>query len=71
MALEASKLRQMDDTELAVRAAEIQKELFDIRHKQATKEDPNTSRMKTLRRDFARIQTIVNEKRRAGAANTT
>ncbi len=68
MALKAAQLREMDDTELAVRAAEIQKEIYDIRHKQVTKEDPNTSRIKILRRDFARIQTVVNERQRAEAA---
>ncbi len=68
MALKASELRKMDDTELAVRIAEIQKEVYDIRHKQVTKEDPNTSRIKLLRRDLARIKTVMNERHRGEAA---
>ncbi len=62
MALLASKLREMDLAELQLRAAEIQKEMFDLRQKLTTKEEPNTALLKDLRRDYARILTVLNEK---------
>lgn len=64
MALEAKKLRELDLEELNLRAAELQKEMFDTRQRLVTKEQDNTAKLRLLRRDYARLLTILNEKKR-------
>ncbi len=62
MALEAAKLREMDVEELELRAAELQKEMFDLRQRLTTKEESNPAPIREKRRDFARILTVMREK---------
>lgn len=65
MPVEAKKLRDLDHAELTLRAAELQKEMFDIRRKLVTKEQQQTHISRELRRDYARILTILREKQNA------
>lgn len=64
MALEAKKLRELDMEELTLRVAEHQKEMFDTRQGLVTKEQDNTGKLRELRRDYARLLTVMNEKKR-------
>lgn len=64
--LDPVKLREMDLAELNLRSAELQKEMFDLRLKLTTKEESNTAKLRDARRDYARIQTILNQKRKNG-----
>lgn len=68
MPLEATKLRELEINELELRAAELQKEMFDLRQRLTTKEEPNTARLKDNRRDYARILTVLREKQLAARA---
>ena len=43
-------------------AAELKKELFNLRFQNATNQLDNTSRIKEVRRNIARIQTVITEK---------
>lgn len=63
--LVAKKLRELDMEELELRQAEMEKEMFDTRQRLVTKEQDNTAKLRLLRRDYARLLTIVNEKKRA------
>jgi large subunit ribosomal protein L29 len=63
MALEAKKLRELDMTELELRAEELQKEMFDLRQRLTTKEEPKTSLLGEKKRDYARLLTVIREKR--------
>jgi len=64
MALEAKKLRELDMEELTLRVAEHQKAMFDTRQGLVTKEQDNTGKLRELRRDYARLLTVMNEKKR-------
>jgi large subunit ribosomal protein L29 len=61
----ASELRQMDEVELATKLRETKQELFNLRLQLATGQLDNISRLGQLRREVARIETVMSE-RRAG-----
>lgn len=62
----ASELRKMSDQELLSQLDALKDELFTLRFQQATGSLENTSRLKTVKKDIARIKTIQTE--RANAA---
>ena len=51
--------------ELAQALVEAQKELFNLRFQNATNQLENTSRIKEVRKNIARIQTVITEKANA------
>ena len=67
MALEATDLRGKTPDELRDQLAQLKKEQFNLRFQAATNQMENTSRMRTVRRDVARVKTILNEKARDAA----
>ncbi len=69
MALDATELRNKTPDELRDQLASLKKEQFNLRFQQATNQLENTARMRLVRRDVARVKTILNEKA-AGAATT-
>ena len=62
MALAANELRDKTPDELRDQLAELKKEAFNLRFQQATQQLENTARMRTVRRDVARVKTILNQK---------
>ena len=46
---------------------QLKKEQFNLRFQQATGQLEKTARIKTVRRDIARVQTLLREKARADA----
>jgi len=65
----ASKdLRAMTDSELNQKLEEVHQELFNLRFRHATKQVEDTSRIRVVKRDIARIQTIMRERQLAAAA---
>jgi large subunit ribosomal protein L29 len=65
--MDASELRQKTPEELRDRLAQLKKESFNLRFQQATSQLENTSRMRKVRRDTARVLTVLNEKAAAAA----
>jgi ribosomal protein L29 len=61
----AKELRDLDMDELQLRAAELQKEMFDIRQRLVTKEETNTAKLSGLKRHYARLLTVIREKNNA------
>jgi len=53
--------------ELSTQLAAFKKEQFNLRFQRANGQVENTGRIRTLRRDIARIQTVLTEQRRAAA----
>ena len=51
--------------ELQTKAQDFRSEAFNIRIKRSTGQLENTARLKQLRRDIARVETIMREKREA------
>lgn len=59
--MKATELRTMSEAELLKKIDELKDELFNLRFKQATGQLENTARMKTVKKDIARIKTILTE----------
>lgn len=59
--MKAEELRPLAADELAERLEELQQELFNLRFQQATQQLTDTSRLRQLRRDIARVRTIMRE----------
>jgi large subunit ribosomal protein L29 len=60
-------LRALSDDQLTDELVKLKKEQFNLRFQRATGQLENTSRVRTVRRDIARIKTIAAHKR-VGAA---
>ena len=56
------ELKTKSDAELAQVLVAAKKELFNLRFQNATNQLDNTSRIKEVRKNIARIQTIITEK---------
>lgn len=59
----ADEIRELTDDELTRRENETRQELFNLRVQLATQQTTNVARVKTLRRDLARILTLRNERK--------
>ena len=57
------ELRELTDDELKDRLRESKEELFNLRFQMATGQLANTSRVRQVRRDIARLMTIGAQKR--------
>ena len=66
--MNAQELRDKSPDQLREDLANLKKEAFNLRFQQATGQIENTARMRTVRRDAARVLTILNEKAAAAAA---
>jgi large subunit ribosomal protein L29 len=64
--MKAKELRELSDEELAAKGRELRDELFGARVKSATGQLENTARLRTLRRDIARVETILGQRREEG-----
>ncbi len=58
----ATELRAMSDTELVDKLQESKEELFNLRFQVATGQLDNNRRLQTVRRDIARIYTVMRER---------
>ena len=58
-------LKTKSAAELAEDLVAAKKELFNLRFQNATNQLDNTARIKEVRRNIARIQTVITEKARA------
>ena len=61
----ASDFRELNDVELANRLRETKEELFNLRFQRATGQLANTSRVRAVRRDIARVKTVAGQQRQA------
>ena len=56
------ELRTQSAADLNASLVEAKKELFNLRFQNATNQLTNTSRIKEVRKNIARIQTVITEK---------
>lgn len=63
----ASEYRELKDEELGVRLEDARKELFNLRFRHATGQLDNSARLGQLRKDVARISTLIREREIASA----
>ena len=65
--MKAGDLREKTPDQLRDQLASLKKEAFNLRFQKATGQLENTSRMQVVRRDAARVKTILNQKAAAAA----
>jgi large subunit ribosomal protein L29 len=65
--MKADDIRSKTPDELKTELVNLKKEQFNLRFQRATGQLENTARMRQVRRDIARIQTIAAEKQSAEA----
>ncbi|MFN8026441.1 MAG: 50S ribosomal protein L29 [Acidimicrobiia bacterium] len=58
----AKELRELNDTELEHRLGEAKEELFNLRFQNATGQLDNISRIPAVKKDVARIETLLRER---------
>jgi large subunit ribosomal protein L29 len=63
--MKASEMTQMSDTELQAKLSELTEERFRLGFRSATEDVSNRIQFRTLRRDIARIHTILRQRRGA------
>jgi large subunit ribosomal protein L29 len=63
----ATELRELNDAELVQKLAEAKEEHFNLRFQSATGQLDNSGRLGDVRRDVARINTLLREREIAAA----
>ena len=62
--MKARELRDMSQDELVQKEQDMRRELFNLRFQQATGEIENPRRIRSLRKDIARLLMVMSEKNR-------
>ncbi len=60
--MKAKELRQLSEGELLIKEKELGEELFNLRFQHATGQLDYVMRIPQVKRDFARVKTILKEK---------
>ncbi len=67
--MKAKEIRELTEAEAQAKLRDLRQELFHLRLQQQTARLERSSRVREVRRDVARIETILSERRlKAGAA---
>lgn len=62
----AKEIREKTNEELNAEINTLKDELFNLRFQQATGQLESTARLKTVKKDIARIKTVLTERANAG-----
>lgn len=68
--MEAKQYREMNSDELAQKRRELKEEIFHLRLRRATGQLESSMKLRQTRRDFARLETILRERKIRGAGET-
>jgi large subunit ribosomal protein L29 len=60
--MQAAEMRDLADGELRTNLQELQEELFNLRFQLATGQIENVGRIRTVRRDIARLRTVLRQR---------
>ncbi len=63
--MKAAEIRDLAVEELEAKSRELRGELFNVKVKRSTGQLENTAKLGQLRRDIARVETVLREKRGA------
>jgi large subunit ribosomal protein L29 len=66
--MKVNELRELGPSELEARERELTEELFHLRLKRVTAQLANTMKVRTTRRDLARVKTVLSQRARGGGA---
>ena len=67
--LKMEEIRGLSLHELEDKAGNMKKDLMQLRFQAKTGKLEQQTRMRLIRRDIARLQTVINEKKKAGVAS--
>jgi len=62
--MKASELRELNLEELKQRESDLSEELFNLKFQLATAQLENTMRVPQVKKDLARVKTLIKEKQR-------
>jgi large subunit ribosomal protein L29 len=62
-----AEVRELDVEELQQRVAQTRRELFNLRFQHATGQLENTGQLKEVRKNIARLLTVLNQKQQENA----
>ena len=68
--MKIADVRQMSPDQLEDEILKLKKEQFNLRFQRATGQLENTSRVRTIRRDIAKMKTVARQKKVAAAATS-
>jgi large subunit ribosomal protein L29 len=68
MPLKSDEIREMSDGDIHARVAQLEEERFRLKFRSATEPLENPLQLRTIRRDIARLKTILRERQLAAAA---
>ncbi len=60
--MKASELRDLSPEELSTKVRELRDELFNLKVKHSTGQLEDTARLGSLRREVARVETVIRER---------
>ncbi len=63
--MKPGELRGLSNDELLAKGRKLREELFSVKVKHSTGQLENTAKLKLIRRDVARVETLLREKRQA------
>ncbi|MEM9616731.1 MAG: 50S ribosomal protein L29 [Pseudomonadota bacterium] len=66
--MKASEVRDMTNDELKDKLLQLKKEQFNLRFQKASGQLEKTARIGEVRREIARVKTVLGEKRQANAS---
>ena len=66
---EAAKLREMSEEELQQKGLDLRQELFNLRFQRATNQIENLNKIGMIKKDLARVLTIISEKEKQNRSN--
>ena len=69
--MRAEEIREMSDGDIRTRIGEMEEERFRLKFRSATETLEDPLRLRTIRRDIARLKTIQRERELAASAETT
>lgn len=65
--MKAQEVRDLSDDEMASKLLELKREQFNLRFQGASGQLEKTARVREVRRDIARLKTMIGERRKAAA----
>ena len=68
--MQADEIREMSDADIRARLAELEEERFRLRFRGATQPLEDPLRLRGLRKDIARLNTVLRERTSPGRAPT-
>ena len=64
--MKANEVRKMSAAELETKLVDLKKDLFDLRLQHATNQLDNPVRIAQIKKDIARVKTVIREQQLAG-----